>query len=168
MMVLTATVYVDKGGALDGDNRQAERRAVQAGATLRDDNEAPIDAELIDLSTSGCQVALQGELVVPSMVTIGVAGIGRIDACVVRRDGDRYGCAFIEPLTAAAVAAARAVETVVPLSASALPTPAPAEQALPEQVRLSIRSRVLLIVGSAVTAWGAVIAAVLGVRALVS
>jgi hypothetical protein len=164
-MALVAKLYFESGaGAASGPSgRAADRREVQAGATLRDEASLPIDAEIVDLSTSGCLIVANRDLPVPSIVTIALSGTGTFAARIVRRDGDRFGCAFVVPLPEEAVAAARAVDTVVPLAAAVLPAPA----SEPSIQRFPVRTRVLIIIGSALAAWGLLIAAIMIVLALV-
>lgn len=163
-MALVARLYFDNGtGAASVPSaRAADRRAMQADVTVRDEDSQPIDAEILDLSTSGCLIVVNRDLQVPSIVRIALPGTGRFAARVVRRQGDRFGCAFVDPLSQEAVSTARAVDTVLPFAAPVLPTPA-AE--LPMQ-RFSVRTRALIMIGSGLAVWGLLIAAIMIVRSL--
>lgn len=164
-MALTAQLFLQENEASPAQRpsgRQAERRPVTAGATLRDESARPVDAEVVDLSTTGCLIVVEGELTVPSDVSIGIAGIGRVSGRIVRRSGQRYGCAFDEPLSDSAVQAARAVETVVAFATPAVSFPPAASQS-PQQAearRLPLRTRMLVIVGATLALWGVVIGGV--------
>ena len=165
--MLTAQLYLNNDGAdigpESGGATRAERRPVKVGATLRDDKAAPLDAEIVNLSTSGCLIRVAADLPVPSNVTIGIAGIGRIPAWIMRREGGAYGCFFLHPLSDAAVAEARAVETVVPFAA---PVPTPHAAPVSRPIILSDRQRALIIVLCALAAWGVVAAIALIAGAL--
>lgn len=164
-MVLTAQLFLTEDYAApeqEISGRQAPRLPIQAGATVRDQNARPIDATVIDLSTTGCLIVVDGTVAVPSDISIGIGGIGRVSARIVRRNGERYGCAFDQPLSDAAVFAARAVDTVVPfaLAAEPLPTGAAATETLPEFQRLPMRTRLFVIVGATLALWGVVVTGV--------
>ncbi|WP_010218710.1 PilZ domain-containing protein [Sphingomonas sp. PAMC 26621] len=162
-MVLTAQLFLeDDDTVLTGPSgRLAERLPVQAGATLRDDTLRPVDADVIDLSTTGCLIVVSDTLAVPSEISIGIAGIGRVSGRIVRGSGKRYGCAFDEPLSEAAVLAARAVQTVVPFATPAtFPTGGTDTADLPEFRRLPMRTRLIVIVGASLALWGVVVTGV--------
>lgn len=172
-MVLTAQLFLqDVATPLvqAPSGRQAARLPIQAGATVRDDSARPLDAEVVDLSTTGCLIVVDGVVAVPSDISIGIAGIGRVSARIVRRNGQRYGCAFDQPLSDAAVLAARAVQTVVPFAAAVeiLPTGANDTEALPEFRRLPMRTRLFVIVGASLALWGVVVTGVVGAVAALS
>ncbi|WP_242138438.1 MULTISPECIES: PilZ domain-containing protein [unclassified Sphingomonas] len=172
-MVLTAQLFLQEDGALQEpgpSGRQAPRRPIHAGATVRDDRARPIDAEVVDLSTTGCLIVVDGVVAVPSDISIGIAGIGRVSARIVRRNGQRYGCAFDQPLSEGAVLAARAVQTVVPFATGAdpLPTGASDANADPEFRRLPMRTRLVVIVGASLALWGVVVTGVVAAVAVLS
>jgi len=172
-MVMTAQLFlqeddVQQAQGLSG--RQAPRQPIVAGATVRDESARPIDAKVLDMSATGCLIVVDGVIAVPSNISIGIAGIGRVSAQIVRRNGSRYGCAFDERLSDSAILAARAVETVVPFATSAepLPTGADMTEALPEFQRLPLRTRALVIVGASLALWGVVVTGVVAAAAALS
>lgn len=169
-MVLTAQLFLQEDDAAleqGVSGRQAPRRPVDAGATIRDKDARPIDAKVVDMSTTGCLIVVDGTIAVPSSISIGIAGIGRVSAQIVRRNGSRYGCAFDQPLSDSAIQAARAVETVVPfaIAGDPLPTGDATSEALPEFRRLPMRTRALVIVGASLALWGVVVTGAVAVVA---
>ena len=171
-MVLTAQLFLQEDVALaepGPSGRQAERLRVQAGATLRDEQSRPIDADVIDLSATGCLIVVKSKLTVPSDISIGIAGSGRVSGRIVRGSGHRYGCQFDQPLADSAVLAARAVQTVVPFAtpAESFPT-GMTETPMPEFRRLPMRTRAIVIVGASLALWGVIVTGVVSAVALVS
>lgn len=164
-MVLTAQLFLNEDGTVSGpetSGRKAPRVPITAGATVRDRSARPLDATVVDLSSTGCLIVVDGTVAVPSDISIGIAGIGRVSARIVRQTGDHYGCAFDQRLSDAAVLAARAVDTVVPFATAAepLPTGATATMALPEFQRLPMRARLFVIVGASLALWGVIVTGV--------
>jgi len=138
--------------------RIAERRPLMADATLRDDASVPMDISVVDLSSSGCLIEGASDLVVPSLVTLGIAGIGRVPARIVRRDGSRYGCSFLLPLAEHVVAKAQALDTVVTFPAAALPRLVMFDEtSMPDPARWPRPVRLLLLIGGAILTWAIVL-----------
>lgn len=158
-MTLAAKLYFEEQSGPNG--RMAERRPVQAESTLRDGDSRPVDISIVDLSTSGCLIEGAGDLEVPSLVTVGIAGVGRVAARIVRRDGNRFGCAFVVPLAESVVAAANATDTVVHFPAAVLPTPNYSElSTMPDPDRLPRPMRAAILFGGALAVWALIFAVV--------
>lgn len=156
-MSFSAKLYFKEEAASAG--RVAERRPLQAEATVRDETLRPIDVTIVDLSSSGCLIEGAGEIQVPSVVNIGIGGIGRISARVVRREGQRYGCSFLVPLSEETVSLASAVDTVVSFPAAAFPTPASfGESSMPDPSRWPRPVRTTVVIGGAILTWAVVLA----------
>jgi hypothetical protein len=148
-MALLAKLY-DSG-------RGAERHALDADATLRAEDQVPVDVLVADLSTTGCLFVCAAPLAPGSEVTIGIAGVGRREATVVRALEQRYGCEFAVPLTPAEFAAAQNAPggTIVNFpawspGASASDVDAPTAARLPGAVRLTVLAGVTAITWSAI------------------
>ena len=80
------------------DDRSADRLAVDLSATLRKADLVPVDVGVEDLSASGFRIVTDEILPDGGEITIGISGLGRRRARVVRRDGNRFGCEFLEPV----------------------------------------------------------------------
>lgn len=101
---------------LHDHRRAAERQALEAGATLRVDGN-PHDALIANISASGCLFVCERKLEVGDTVSVGIAGLGRRDARIVRTLDSRYGVEFVTPLLPSEIETAAAIpdETVIPL-----------------------------------------------------
>lgn len=102
--------------ALYRDERSAERYAVSLAGTLRDPDWKPHDVVVEDLSTSGFRLPVSADLEVGAYVSLGLPGVGICPARVVRQCDDRYGCAFLVPLTGAELRAALTGKVLRPVS----------------------------------------------------
>ena len=89
-MALLATLYDPR--------RSDERQTADVGATIRVDG-SPVDALIVNLSASGCLFVCSKPLEVGDTMSIGIAGVGRRPARIVRALGSRFGAEFEEPLT---------------------------------------------------------------------
>ena len=117
-MALAATLYTDA----DDPRRRSARREVHRESTLRDPALRPLDVLVHDLSADGLRFVGEVDLLVSTLVWIGVPGVGRVESRIVRRDGSEYGCRFLHPLGAAALAAAFGGDEVVMMPTVPLPT----------------------------------------------
>jgi hypothetical protein len=106
-MALTAKLY------REDDNRAAERHEVHLDATLRGQDQRPLDVVVDQLSVTGFRMSCADYLPIGASVSLGIAGIGRQSAQVVRRAGDRYGCRFDVPLASHPLALQASPSTVV-------------------------------------------------------
>jgi hypothetical protein len=94
-MTLAATLYTDDLYADDAtDRRDGDRRLIGAESTLRDTESRAHAITLHDLSMEGCLIESSMPLDPGSLVSIGLPGIGRREAIVVRNDANRTGCRF--------------------------------------------------------------------------
>jgi hypothetical protein len=151
------------------DNRQSDRLSVEVDATVRAAAAQPIDATIADVSETGFRAWIEQEVPIGAEISIGLPGVGVIEACVVRREGNDYGARFLVPITPAAIAKAMSAETVVAFPAVAPPVDyvtghdsalrVRTDDKLPGWMSLSI------IIGSSAVLWGGIIA---GVRAAVA
>lgn len=147
-MALLATLH---------DHRRAdERQALDVDATLRVEGR-PIDALIADISASGCLFVCEEVLNVDDTVTIGIAGVGRRQARVVRVQGCRFGAVFETALLRSEIDAVVAMPDDVmvsfPLPIATLPEDPP----LSATAGLSLVLRLAVIAGLAAATWGAVI-----------
>ncbi|MDP1028072.1 PilZ domain-containing protein [Sphingomonas sp. KR1UV-12] len=81
------------------DERASDRQSVNLDGTLRQqDDHRPLDVMIEDLSTTGFRMSCSEPLTLDSTVTIGIAGLGRHTARVVRSAAPYYGCRFVVPV----------------------------------------------------------------------
>jgi hypothetical protein len=106
------------------DDRLADRQTVNLDATLRTPDQRPVDILIEDLSATGFRMGGSDTLALNSIVSVGISGIGRRDARIVRRSDDHYGCEFLTPIGAAEIAKAQTVETIVRADFGTLPAAA--------------------------------------------
>lgn len=146
MMALAASVYRAEGS-------RESRVTTALGSTVRNERREPIDATILDVSTSGFRVRVGADLSVGDEITLGLAGLGMVPARVVRQSGQDYGCEFRTPVSSQALAAALTADTLLEGRFAPLPLPGdePAIERWPAPVRLSI------IIGSTVLLWAALI-----------
>lgn len=155
------------------DGRWAERHMVDLDATLRDSEHTPLDVAIEDLSHGGFRVVAGAALNVGDAIAIGIAGLGTRGAQVVWGTAGIYGCEFDTPLTDADLRAAVAGPVATPIAFPKTPLPSPQ----PPQVegwsapagadaKFPVRTRLAIIVGSAVIAWMLVFAIGWGLWAL--
>lgn len=140
-----------------GDRRGVDRRPIGGISTLRDGAARPLDVIVRDLSPTGISLTCVAGLDIGDAVSVALPGFGSYAARVVRRNGDNYGCAFIEEPPVAAVLGSFVRDTVVTMTVSVLPVPSVAD---PDRWPLAARG--WMILGLAVAGWGGVIALVLG------
>lgn len=138
--------------------RAAERHALDADATLRGEDQLPIDILVADLSATGCLFVCAEELAPDAEITIGIAGVGRRQARIVRALGQRYGCAFAVALTEAEAAAARTASGGTIVDFPVWPHPS-TEEDLPSVAKLSGRVRLAVLAGVTAAGWSAVVLA---------
>jgi hypothetical protein len=118
-MAVTAKLYREH------DERIADRQSVHLGATLRRDDQRPVDILVDDLSATGFRMACAEPMAIDATVSVGIAGLGRHTARIVRRDGEHYGCRFVVPLAIDAVDVAAPTQTIVHAEFGTLAAPTP-------------------------------------------
>lgn len=156
-MALLAQLY--------GSGRAAERHVIDADATLRNHDRLPVDVLVADLSTTGCLFVCDEPLDIGAEITIGITGLGRRQARVMRALDQRYGCEFLVPLTQANVAAALKSPSGTIVHFSAWPLPGPGEEeGVPRVAKLPGPVRLAVLVGATIASWSAIIAAILHLR----
>ncbi|TVV72915.1 PilZ domain-containing protein [Sphingomonas solaris] len=154
--MLAATLnFIDEQG-LEADQRAGGPRiAIDRPSTVRPPARAPLDVTVQDLSSRGFRFVSAADLPIGTTVRVGLNGAGAQDARIVRRDGAAYGCAFLEPLSAARMATAFGAATVVkgafPIADNAV-MPEPATEKWPGSVRLAI------LAGSSIALWAGLLA----------
>lgn len=142
---------------LYADDRVAIRRAVSLDATLRDVEQRPVDVEIEDLSGTGFRMSSTAELAIGAIVGVGLAGVGRRDARVVRRTGALYGCEFLVPIGNADIDRALKAETVIVAPDFGPFAPVPMAVPVYDDQKLPVRMRVAIIAGTTVALWGVII-----------
>ena len=142
---------------LHSDDRLANRYDVDAEATLRTTDDHPIDILVANLSSTGCLFVCSSLLHVDDVVTIGIAGFGRMRARIARAEQPRYGALFMTALAESEVSVRSVdpVSTVIPFS-DANPFQPVIHEAPPLVAKLSGAARVAIIFGAAVASWAGV------------
>ncbi|WP_294320366.1 PilZ domain-containing protein [uncultured Sphingomonas sp.] len=130
------------------DDRRAEDRVtVERTGTLRLAENPPEAIIVADLTRDGCRIEAPVPLAPGTMIGVGIAGVGTVEAEVRWRTGATHGCAFVEPLRSGAVTAA-VMSNVHPFPGSAEPV------AL--SPKLSARRSGMFLMGIAVSGWAMV------------
>ena len=96
--------------------RRAERRRADAPSTLRASASGPVDSFVHDISQTGAKISCDAELLIGDFVSIGLTGVGAVNAIVVWRRGQDYGLDFVMPLSHDDVRKAFADGSVVSLA----------------------------------------------------
>jgi len=144
-MALAAKLYRDE--------RVADRQAVSLDATLRKPDRRPVDILIEDLSTTGFRFSTPEALELGSAVSIGISGLGRRDARVVREASGQYGCEFVHPASIAEIQAALTAQTIVQADFGRIPagaTDTPPLDAFEQRIR---RFRGVIIGAGVVLPW---------------
>jgi hypothetical protein len=140
--------------------RAGERYDTEAPSTLRGAAQVPLDVLVDQISLSGCHIVTGEEVGVGELISLGIAGLGRVEALVVRRSRTGYGCAFISTIPPSLLVRVGKDTPVVALSDD---RPAPvvdADADLPDVEKLPVRTRFLLIAGFCALSWAAIIASI--------
>ncbi|KQR80201.1 hypothetical protein ASG07_15520 [Sphingomonas sp. Leaf343] len=138
------------------ERRSSDRRPVLQESTLRDEALRPHPVLVHDLSCDGCLIESDTPMMLGATIGIGLPGVGRRDATVVRVEGTLHGCSFAGPLSQSAIDQAFAADPVVLGAFSRLSSHLdlsgePAVERWPAPVRAAI------IVGSTVLLWTAIL-----------
>lgn len=80
------------------ERRQSPRTAVLRPARLSINEWSRISVDVGNISRDGFNAKTDVQPLVGTYVTLGVPGIGRVEARVVWRDGDGFGAKFARPL----------------------------------------------------------------------
>lgn len=150
---------------LHDNGRTAERHQVDADATLRTTVNSPFDVLIADLSKTGCLFICAELLELNALVTIGIGGIGMVQARIVRGEGQRYGAVFTAPLTNEAVAAALALpsDTIIAFPLWTADS-AVYKKNLHKTIKLSGTVRVAVVMSLVIIGWATFIGVVALVR----
>jgi hypothetical protein len=138
---------------LDPSEKRSESRAeVGMASTARGADNAAVDVEVSDISSSGLAFVSATIWALDSRISVGLAGAGRVSGTIVRRQGNIYGCAFDRQLTAQELASSfpEAGSPVVELGVEPLSGVA--------EYKLPVGMRVLTIVGLSLALWAAIAA----------
>lgn len=139
---------------------RSERRWIEVPGTVRSGID-PLDIMILNLSSTGFLARLDKDLEVGRVVSVGAASIGRVGAHVVWKEDDLHGFEFDEPLASDVVREASRVENVIAMvqaSGAQLKDEQTFGYADDDTARFSARSRMMIILGSAVASWTGVIA----------
>lgn len=142
---------------LYGDGRSSERHGLAADATVRGSDLVPVDVLVADLSQTGCLFVTTEPLAIDAVITIGIAGVGRREARIVRNQDVRFGCTFLVPLTDAELAAGLTESETVAMFPLQHPG-VPAEEALPVVDKWPRPVRLAAFSGMVAASWALVVA----------
>ncbi|KQM58885.1 MULTISPECIES: PilZ domain-containing protein [unclassified Sphingomonas] len=129
------------------DRRAEDRMTVERTGTLRLAENPPEAIIVADLTRDGCRIDAPVPLAPGTMIGVGIAGVGTVQAEVRWRKGSIHGCAFAEPLRSGAVTAA-VMSNVHPFPGSAEPVAI--------SPKLSTRTSAMLLTGIAASGWAVV------------
>lgn len=153
-MALIAKLY--------SDDRAADRHALEIDGTVRATANGPVDVMVSDLSTTGCYFQTAEALDAGEIITIGLAGVGRREASVVRALQYGCGCEFVVPLSANELRDALATPADVVVA-----FPSGADRASPDEAVTPVGgdtypgfAKVSILIGGGVGAWALVAATV--------
>ncbi|EGD60009.1 type IV pilus assembly PilZ [Novosphingobium nitrogenifigens DSM 19370] len=95
----------------ESENRGALRRAVTLSGTLRQGG-VPFEIVIEDISRGGVRARCETPLATGSKVTIGIVGVGRVDAEVVWANHPVYGFSFDKEVPATIVHSIRPADNI--------------------------------------------------------
>jgi hypothetical protein len=95
--------YFEALPATGGDRRGSPRQTLVLGSRI---GACGTPVRIHDLSASGLMIESAAALMPGEIVDVELPEAGRTEARVVRRDGDRAGCEFLQPLSKAVLSAA--------------------------------------------------------------
>lgn len=133
--------------------RAGERFDTEARSTLRSGASAPIDVVVDQVSRSGCHIVTAETVDVGEIITLGIAGLGRVEALVVRRTPSGYGCAFISHVPESLLREVGVESPVLAIGAEAGRSVYDPEIEPPDIEKYPVRTRFLVIVGFCVLSW---------------
>lgn len=154
-MALAATIFSHS----PDERRGSDRRTIARTSTMRDADARPYAVLVEDLSADGFSMIAGRPLATGSTITIGLPGVGRRDARVVREEGTRHGCAFDAPLSADLLAAAFSGDPVVHGDFSPLPAKLDLSHE-PEVDKWSRATRLAMLVGASAGLWAMILRAI--------
>lgn len=140
--------------------RSSVRHKVERWSTLRDEDGAPQDVTIDDLSLTGFRMSGVKDLAKGDPIRVGLAGVGAREATVIWVDDGIAGCNFSAPITPHQFEKTVFANTVVEADFGPYAPPAHeiAESRGPGHA-ISVRRMLAIIVAAAFMAWGCVIAA---------
>ncbi|WP_033922464.1 PilZ domain-containing protein [Sphingomonas sp. 37zxx] len=141
------------------DRRTRDRRAIGQDTTIRLDA-SPLTASAENLSMFGMGLITDAPLKPGTTVSIGLPGLGQVNATIAWRDGPRAGCIFHAPLSPEMLALAFNGEVVTTPVIEIWQRPLPGiDDNDGANESLSYRNRLLLIVSLGAAMWGLIILA---------
>jgi hypothetical protein len=149
---LNITMMIDRAHC----RREDTRVTVNRPSTIRTSDTRPRDVTVEDLSQAGFSFSSSSPVPAGTIIHVGLAGAGRTCAEVTWRQGDRYGCRFRSPLSAAQRQEAfrqpleASIAWLEPLSSAANPG------AATPNLKLSPYLRLASISGAGLLGWGAI------------
>jgi hypothetical protein len=155
-MTLAATLYTDKDLYTKNatERRDGDRRMIVAESTLRDTESRAHAITLHNLSMDGCLIESSIPLAAGSLVSIGLPGVGRREALVVRTEANRTGCRFHACLSPDQLLHAFSKENVV---AGTFPNAASAAFPEPVTEKWHPALRLTILVGLTSALWSAIL-----------
>ena len=81
-----------------GDARRVQRVNVKTHAGVREQSTHRLSADLLDLSVTGFRLSSTSTISVGARIFVTLPNLGGLESVVEWRDGDIYGCSFVQPL----------------------------------------------------------------------
>lgn len=147
-MALAAKLYRDE--------RTADRQPVSLDATMRKPDQRPVDILIEDLSAGGFRMTTDEALTLDDAISVGISGIGRRDARIVRRSGSSYGCEFFVSIDVAEIERAQTVQTIVRPDFGTMPAMVVADPALDPVEQRIRRLRGPILAVATIAPWVAI------------
>jgi len=137
-------------------DRASDRVSLGRESTMRDEDGAPVDIVIEDVSESGCRIRVGEPPASGEVIRIGIAGIGVKMATVIWHDEAVAGCAFAKPLTPFELEKTLTADTLVvgafaPQDAVAPVVVDPATQDIGQD--LGPRDKFFIMLAAAAAAW---------------
>lgn len=156
------------------DGRGARRRKLSLEAQGTTSSGTSTDVLIHNLSTTGLLIQTSTDLTIGEAISVDIPHAGTTLAVVMWHSGTLFGCEFVAPVPNAAISASlllNPIERTSPALSSETYTPrdtahvdaevdAPLDDVASDHPRLSIRSRVAIIVGSSLLGWTLIIWAI--------
>ena len=142
------------------NRRYTPRRRLNLGAAGSTDSASDVDVVVHDLSVTGLLIEAAIDLQIGDQFTVDIPGPGAVEAAVVWKSGQYFGCEFVRPIpkTALSAAALRSTPAARPSNDVATPAADPAllsETELHED-ELSPRGKVLTLIALSLAGWVAI------------
>ena len=154
------------------NRRYTPRRRLNLGAAGSTHSASDVDVVVHDLSVTGLLIEAPIDLSIGDRFTLELPGPGAVEAVVMWKSGQYFGCEFVRPIPNAALSAAALRSEPAPRLSDAAVHPAVDLPSLDERelddAPLSPRAKLLTLLGLSLVGWAAIAAVVWPILGLVS